>query len=59
MNMDFGTNKFPTEVITKGSFREIYFRCIYCLINDKWYKNSWIESNELKDVDKKYYCSND
>ena len=27
-------------------------------VNNKWYKNSWREFEELKDIDKKYYCSN-
>ena len=27
-------------------------------VNNKWYKNSWREFEELKHIDKKYYCSN-
>ena len=30
MNMDFGTNKTPAEVIKKRSFGGTYFRDSYC-----------------------------
>ena len=53
--MDFGTNKTRTEVIKDGSFGGIYFRNIYSCVNDKFYKNSWKEFKELKNIDKKYY----
>ena len=26
-------------------------------MHNKWYKNTWEELKELKDIDKKYYCS--
>ena len=26
-------------------------------MNNKWYKNTWKEFKELKNIDKKYYCS--
>ena len=29
MNMNFGTNKTPVEVIEEGAFRGSYFRDIY------------------------------
>ena len=58
MNMDFGANKTPAEVIKEGAFRETYFRDIYSGINSKWYRNSWKEFDELKSLDKNYYCSN-
>ena len=55
--MDFGTNKTPIEVIKEGSFGGTYFRNIYSRVNDKFYKNSWREFKELKNIDKKYYSS--
>ena len=56
--MDFGTNKKPVEIIKEGAFGEIYFRDIYSGVNDKWYKKSWKEFNELKNIKQSYYCSN-
>ena len=56
--MDFGANITPAEVIKKGAFGETYFRNIYSSVNNKWYKNSWKESDELKNINQKYYCSN-
>ena len=38
MNMNFGTNKTPVEVIKEGG---TYLRDIYSGINGKWYKKSW------------------
>ena len=55
--MDFGTNKPPIEVIKEGAFEGTYFRDIYSGINGRWYKNSWKESDQLKNIDQKYYCS--
>ena len=55
--MDFGANKTPIEVITEGAFRGTYFRDIYSGINGKWYKTSWKEFDQLKDIDQKCYCS--
>ena len=56
--MDFGANITPTEVIEKGAFGETSFRNIYSSVNNKWFKNSWKEFDELKNIDQKYYCSN-
>ena len=56
--MDFGTNETPIEVINKGSFGGTYSRNIYSRVNDNFYKNSWREFKELKNIDKKYYSSN-
>ena len=63
--MDFGANKTPVEVIKEGAYLGVktYFSDIYSGIvsgngNGKWYKNSWKESDELKGIDQKYYCSN-
>ena len=56
--MDFGANKTPGEIIKEGDFGETYFRDIYPGVNGKWYGKSWKESDELKHIDQKYYCSN-
>ena len=48
----------PIEVIREGAFGGTYFRDIYSGINGKWYKNSWKEFDQLKDINKNYYCSN-
>ena len=58
MNMKFGTNKTPVEVIKEEAFEETYSRDIYSSTNGKWYRKSWKEFDELKNFDKKYYCSN-
>ena len=58
MNMDFGENKTPVEVIKEGAFGGTYFRYIYSGVNGKWYRKSWKVFDELKDVNQKYYCSN-
>ena len=56
--MDFGTNKTPVEMTKEGGFGGTYFGDIYSGINGKWYKKSWKEFDELKDIDQRYYCSN-
>ena len=53
--MDFQPNKTPVEIIKEGSFGETYFKNIYSSVNNKWYKNSWKEFDELKNIDCKYY----
>ena len=40
-------------------FRETYFRGFYSSVTGKWYKNSWKEFKQLKDIDQKDYCSDD
>ena len=55
--MKFGANKRPVEVIKEGAFGVTCFRDIYSGINGKWYRKSWKEFDQLKDTDKKYYCS--
>ena len=55
--MDFGPNISPIEVIQKGAFGGTYFRDIYSGMNNNFYRDSWKEFNELKDIDRKYYCS--
>ena len=56
--MDFGTNKTPVEIIKEGSSGRTYFGDIFSGINGKWYRKSWKEFNELKNIDQNYYCSN-
>ena len=58
MNMNFGANKRPVEVVKEGAFWGTYFRDIHSGINGKWYKKSWKEFDELKNIDQNYYCSN-
>ena len=53
--MDFSLNKTPAEVIREGAFGGTYFRDIG--INEKWYKNSWKEFIQLKNIDAKFYAS--
>ena len=55
--MDFGINKTPVEVIREGAFRSTYFRDIHSGINRKWYRKLWKEFDQLKEIDKRYYCS--
>ena len=40
MNMDFGANKTPAEVIKKGAFGRTYLLNIYSGVNGKWYRKS-------------------
>ena len=47
----------PIEVIREGAFGGTYFRDIYSGINGKWYRKSWKEFHQLKNIDQKYYCS--
>ena len=46
-----------TEVIKEDAFGATYFRDIYSGVNEKWYKKSWEEFDQLKSIDQKYYCS--
>ena len=54
--MDFNPNK-TIQIIKEGAFGGTYFRDIYSGINEKWYKNSWKEFDQLKCIDDKYYAS--
>ena len=58
MNKNFDANKTPVEVIREGAFGGLYFRDIYSGINDKWYRKSWKEFDEFKNIVLNYYCSN-
>ena len=49
--------KKPVEVIKEIAFGRTYFRDIYSGINIKWYRKSWKEFDELKNIDQKHYCS--
>ena len=48
MNMDFGANKIPVEVIKEGAFGGTYFSDIYSIVIVKWYRSSWKEFHESK-----------
>ena len=52
--MNFDANKTPDEVIKEGAFGATYFRDIYSGVNEKWYKKSWKEFDQLKGIDEKY-----
>ena len=54
--MDFSPNKTPIEVIREGTFGGTYFRDIYSGINGKFYKKSWKEFDQLKNIDAKFYA---
>ena len=56
--MDFGANKTPVKIIKEGTFGRTYSRDIYSGINDKWYRKSWKEFDDLENIDQKCYCSN-
>ena len=55
--MNFGANKTPVGVIREGAFGVTYFREIYSIVNGKWYKKSWKELDQLKNIDQKFYSS--
>ena len=57
LQMDFGANKTPVETIKEGAFGGTYFRDIYSSVNGDWYKKSWKEFDQLKNIDHKFYCS--
>ena len=44
-------------MIREGAFEGTYFRDIYSGVTRKWYKKSWKEFDQLKDIDQKCYCS--
>ena len=53
--MDFGANKTPVEVIIEGVFGGTYFRDIYSSYNGKWFRKSWKELDDLRNIDRNYY----
>ena len=46
-NMDFGANETPVQIIKDWAFGRTYFRDIYSGGNNKSYKNSLQELDEL------------
>ena len=50
--MDLKPNKTPVEIIKEGSFGGTYFRDIYSGVNNKFYKDSWKEFDQLKTLKK-------
>ena len=55
--MDFGANKTPVKVIKEDAFGGTYFGETYSSPKGKWYRKSWKEFVQLKNIDQKYYCS--
>ena len=55
--MDFSPNRTPIEVIREEAFGGTYLRDIYSNVSKKWYKNSWKELDQLKNIDAKFYAS--
>ena len=58
INIDFGPNKTPLEIIKEGTFGGTYFRDIYSGVNHRLYNKSWKEFDELGNIDQNYYFSN-
>ena len=54
----FSPNKNPIKIFKEGEFGVTYLGNIYFGFNGKCYKKSWKEFDKLKNIDKKYYCSN-
>ena len=54
--MHFGANKTPVEIIKESAFGGTYFRDICSSVNANWYKKSWKEFDQLKDIDQRFYC---
>ena len=46
LQMDFGANQMPAEVIKDRVFGGTYFRDIYSSVTGKWYKKSWLEFDQ-------------
>ena len=40
----------------EGAFGGTYFRDIYSGVNGEWYRKSWKEFDQLKDINQKLYC---
>ena len=53
--MDFGTNEIRIKLMKEGAFGGTYFRDNYSGVNGKWYKKTWKQFDQLKDIDQKYY----
>ena len=50
--MKFGTRNL------KKTIEGTYVIDIYSGIDGKWYRRSWEEFDELKNIDQNHYCSN-
>ena len=57
MNMNFDANKTAVEVIKEGALRGTYLKDISSGINglEKWFRKSWKEFDELKNIDQIEY----
>ena len=55
--MRFNPNVVPVEIITEGALGGTYLRDVYSSVTGKWYKKSWKEFDQLKNIDQKFYCS--
>ena len=44
-------------MIEEGAFGGIYLRDIHSNVNGKWYKKLRKKSDQLKNINQKYYCS--
>ena len=49
--MEFDANKTAVEVIKESALGGTYFRDIYSGVTGKWYKKSWKEFDQLKNID--------
>ena len=54
--MDYDANRTPVEVIRGGALGT-HFRDIYSGVTGKWYKTSWKEFDQLKNIAQKFYNS--
>ena len=54
--MDYGANRTPVEVIRGGALGT-HFRDIYSGVTGKWYKTSWKEFDQFKNIAQKFYNS--
>ena len=46
----------PIRRLLKELEKTDIFRDIYSSVNGKWYKKSWKEFDQLKDIDQNLYC---
>ena len=45
--MNFNSNNRTVEVTKEGAFGGTYFRDIYFSIDEKWYRKSWEEFDQV------------
>ena len=53
LEMDFGANKTLVEIIREGAFGGT----CYARVNETYFRKSWKEFDQLKDIDQRFYCS--